>query len=531
MFFVDRMRRIFAVLRQLFLLASTWLFNQLTLRSLIQTTITLCLFGLVPKGWLIGLPLLAAYATVRFYLYKKYNATEFKNMLNHDFSAIVNKLSNFKQTLTYKKVFRYCLQNPLSIGKFTFSFFILFLWSMPFSFFSIYGLYRFSSEKWRAVFVARAINLYHIIKITLFETNRELNLKEKIVMFFAGSAVLIAGVSALWGSTVVALGMVETTLFFLETTLEICTVTVGLTAIAIDVEHLINKPIQNFTENSGKFYGMVLGRWLAFSFFPGKVVGSMGPATGHVDQSGVLASVFGFLFPPTGSSFLFGTGLTGLITTRAITFINSIVTSIFFSYNMRIAGDFYGVIGPTSFQIFLCMATGCFFGYILERIASDIYEAVAHDVDVIHHTKPVQNSIMRLNRTADWLFRQRWNIIFSLLMAPVILTSSGGAAIYGLAYGNELLAAVMVFSAGFISMALVDNLFNEVRRTFHAFREVSRSANMVKRSSHEKQSTTQFESQLDSPSPVMLHAASRGRETPTTQTPAQRDDSIMHPRL
>lgn len=509
MFLVNRARSILRALSNIFFLISNWFLNQLRLRHLAQTFITLCLFGLVPHGWLIGLPLIGAYATARIYLYKKLNPAEFKNMLNNDFTTTAKKLANFKRNLTYKNFLRYCLDNPLSVGKFTFSFLVLFMWSMPFSFFTIYGLYRFTDAKWREVFIARANNAYHLMRTTFREVNRRFNVGEKAVMLFVGGSFLIAGVSVLGGAHIIAAGMSELTWFALESALEICTTAVGLTAIASDVGHLIDKPVQNLIENPGKFYGLVWGRWLAFAAFFGKVIGSMGPATGHVDQSGVLSSIFNFLFPPAGSWFSFGTGLTGVITTRFMAFVNSIVTSIFFSYNMRITGDFYGVIGPTSFQIFLCMAIGCLLGYITERLAFDICEAAAHDIDVVHHTRPVQNSIRYLNQIADWLFRQRWNIAFALSMAPVVLASPGGPAIYGLAYGHEILAMALAFSAGFISMALVDNLFNEVRR---AYRAAFHPAN----TNTPPQNTPQAEPpvpHLDTPSPSMLHAASRARET------------------
>lgn len=506
MLVVDKVRSISGALYRLLSSLFRWIYTQVRLRYFVQSIITLGLFGLVPGAWLIALPVFGFYAAARIYLYRKLNPLEFRAIFGNFAPTMRAYIFNFRRTVNLRNAVDYCVDNPWAVAKFMTAFTILFTWSMPFSFFSIYGMYRLSSAEWRTAFKNRASDLYDNAVTIMQSMDRQLNFTTKAALF-GGVASIIVGTSYFLGSGIALLGLSEIPIIALE----VCVTAVGVTAIVRDVGEMLTRPIQHFMRHPGKFYGLVWGRWLAFEFLRGQVVGSVGPATGHVDQNGLLSSIFGFLFPTNGGLFAFGTGLTGLITTRFMAFVNGIVSSVFFSYNMRLAGDFYGVIGPTSFQIFLAMGLGCFLGHLMERAAFSICEAVLHDADVIHNTSPVQNGITRLNRIADWLYHQRWNIAFIASMTPVVLAAPGSGAIYAIAYENTILAAALTATTGLFAMTLFDRLFNAVRNNLRSNLHNNAHATAEPANSAQKPRTRKIsptkQGSLPKKAPTVLHAA------------------------
>lgn len=409
----------------------------------------------MPGAWIVGFPALIIYATVRAYLFRRRDPARF-NAAIEPYAVEIRRLRRNLGETTAQSITEYCLNNPIHITKLIAAFFIIFGWNMPFSFFAVYGLFRFTNQEWLEIFQDKINSFYNIVSGILNGINRVLPFSIKLAAFITGCV--------LTGIFINSIGLSLVLINFVDFPLQMCATTVGFTALARDVSYMLRNPIRAFTNNPGKFYGLVWGRWLSFLLFPGRVVGSMGPASGHVDSAGVFTSVFGWLFPAdhTQGWFTFGSTLTGWLGGKLFSFINSIFTSVFFSYNMRLQGDFYGVLGPTSFQIFACMSIGCFIGYCFEGLANRIYSVGAYDA--LENAEVVGP---RLNRMVNYLYQYRWQIGFVAAITPFVLASPGGAVFIDLAYGSTALGAGLAGLTGVGAMGVTHGVFAGVRALFN----------------------------------------------------------------
>lgn len=342
----------------------------------VKSFIVLAMFGYFPGAWLIGIPTLTIYITTRLLIIRRRDPARFAVMFEPYLQRLQLLRNNFSQYSVQYAV-EYISNNPFRVAKIAVAFLIFVSWSMPFSFFAIYGLYSYTNQEWMDGFRRRANNMYDATLGLIVGANQGLSFWVKLAMFSATCVI--------FGLLAYALGTLPLLIDSAGIMLEFCVTAIGITACLRDVGYALRNPATVLTTHPGKLYGMAWGRWLAIVLFPGKVAGTMGPAVGHVEAAGLLPSVFGTLFPASQYQgwFVFGTGLGGLLFTRITAFIHNFVSSLYFRYDMHLQGDFEGRLGPTSFQFFVLLSLGYFLGTVFEYLANECYQTAVADAHVV----------------------------------------------------------------------------------------------------------------------------------------------------
>lgn len=363
-----------ARIRLRFLALIGWVNAQFS--GVVKSFIVLAMFGYIPGAWLLGIPTLTVYITARLLIIRRRDPARFAVMFLPYRQRFQRLIQNFSQYSAQYAV-EYIVNNPARVIKMAVAFLIFVSWSMPFSFFAIYGLYSYTNQEWLDGFSRRANNMYDATLGLIVGANQGLSFWVKLAMF-SGACIIV-------GLLAYALGTLPLLIDSAGTALEFCVTAIGITACLRDVGYALRNPVTVLTNHPGKLYGISWGRWLAIVLFPGKVAGTLGPAVGHVEAAGLLPSVFGALFPASQNQgwFVFGTGLGGLLFTRITAFVHNIVSSLYFRYDMHLQGDFEGRLGPTSFQFFVLLSLGCCLGTIFEYLANECYETAVADAHVV----------------------------------------------------------------------------------------------------------------------------------------------------
>jgi hypothetical protein len=426
---------IFATLRN-------WFNNQTIIPRLARASLILGIFGFVPGAWFFGVPFIFLYG-----LYKKdaiaaalISSYERWSAVWQDFAA---RLGAF--------VSHQLVNNPFGVFRFFASLFLFSSMTIPFTVLGIYGLYRYPPEKWQEIFWLGYKKAMRFFTVGVAETMRGLTFPKAITLgaafvipfaFFLhlGGAIFLLELSmmaAQWGLVYVGFkalfGIKKIDSLFEEEG---------------DAIKWFRTPISNISKNLGKILGMLWGRWFAYEVFTGTLAGSIGPAIGQVQTQGIISGLIPSIISPQSGWFAFNSGYVNVLTSRLSTFLNSIISGLFFSHNMKLWGDFQGYIGPNSFQIFAFMAAGCLIGYGVEKFIDTLYESVKSDAE-----NAALASVPYVNAAKNKANQMKWHAAYTAFMVPVVLTSPGGAAIFTLAGGSVLAAVTMTASAVALSIA------------------------------------------------------------------------------
>lgn len=415
----------FASLRQ-------WFNNQTIIPRLIRTSLILGTFGFVPGAWFFGVPFIFFYG-----LYKKeaiaaalLTSYARGSALWQDFAArlgafVSNQIAN----------------NPFGVFRFFASVFLFTSMTIPFFMLGIYGLYRYPYEKWQEIFWQAYKKAMRFFTVGVAGTVRDLQFSRAVTL---GAAFIVPLVFFLHqGGAIILL---ELGILAAQYGL----VYVGGKALLGtdgDAKKWLSTPFSNITQNLGKILGMLWGRWFAYEVFTGTIAGSIGPAIGQVHNQGIVSGIVPAIISPQSGWFAFNSGYVTVLTSRLSTFINSIISGLFFSHNMKLWGDFQGYIGPNSFQIFTFMAIGFLVGYGTEKLIDTIYESIksdAHDAAVA--------SAPYVEATKRKMQEIKWHAAYTALMTPIVLTSPAAASIFTLAGGSVLTAVAM--TAGMVALSV-----------------------------------------------------------------------------
>lgn len=472
-----------------------WFFKQIKISWLLKTCLVLGIgFGLIPGSWIIGIPLLIIYGVVKFYLNKETWLPKIANYFKR-FSivrAIVKlrkakkaKLEKHKALLAkklqpdqfsieqrtldadYKKdrlrirnrlirnmgqsISQWLISRRYKFLKQIFAIYLIFSTTSIFSFLAIYGFYRYPFKSWKKDLKDKLNFLYEFFVGFQQGATQKLSFKARLGIFTA-----IALVTSIFLSMHGFFAVFD----FLLSLLQLTMIAVGFKAILQDIGQMLRRPIKSFTKNPGKIYGVFWGRLLAYLIFPGRVIGSLGPAYGTVENQGIFSGILPALFGTSQSWFIFQTAFTTFFTSRIFQVLNSMLTSVFFSQSMTLAGEFSGIVGPTSFQIYFGMLFGCFFGWCLERIMDRFFRCAEQDAKLVCNkfTPPAQRGL-------NWVHRWRWEIAFITGMTPLVLSSAGGAGILALTGGNIVAASVLTAMATTLSVTALYKAGNSVKRS------------------------------------------------------------------
>jgi len=399
-----------------------WFENQISIKSLLRSFLTLCIFGFVPGAWGIGLPILLIYGLVKHkkiltFIHDQFVSNiEFLKNFSHEFGVLIGEMLTNRMPAVLRG----------GIG-----FLMLFTIPMPFCFLGLYGLFRYSVEQWRQIFQQRLEKLYQFTSGVVEGVHSRTTFYKRLNIVLILAPILAAFIYYQGGLFVLNLAL---------SLIQYAAISVGFSAFFRDLGRALKQPIKSLLSYTGIIVGGLWGRYLAHSLFPGRIYGNMGPAVGQVVQTGFLSSIFSTFLMPNSWFVGFETGFAYLLTSRFSSFINGIMNSVFFSYDMQLYGDFYGTIGPTAFQILLLIVLGAYLGY---KIESWLDSAGAELRDDLEHGK--HSITYQLGSTS----RFRWYAAYVIGSSPLFLISPIGATVLSFASGNILLAqgGIMVASA------------------------------------------------------------------------------------
>jgi len=386
----------------------------------LRTAIIFGMFGFIPGFWNYAIFFLFTYGLLKEEL--------LANALLLKYRALKRFWAHFSQNVG-TLISDHFTDEPIKFLRGVASFFLFTTVSMPYSFLGIYGMYRFSGQEWRAVFSRRLDGFYHFYAGLVLGISRP-------GASFSKKLTGVLGVLALLGLAVYASG----SLLLLELSflgVQFALVAVGLTAFLRDAKRFLERPLQAFLSNSGKLLGMLWGRWLAYQIFPGKVTGNMGPVLGHVQTYGIIPGLTSSFLSPTGL-FTFKTGLVKLLFSNVLILLSNIISGVFFSYNMRFSGDFYGYVGPTSFQIFFFMAAVSFIGYGIENGLDSLFETVSED-----YASVKEKMSLKTRDFLNLLYGLRWHFGYVTGMTSLLLVSNSRAFLLQASQGSITGAAAI----------------------------------------------------------------------------------------
>lgn len=407
-----------------------WFSEQFGLSAIIKVTLTLGILGFIPGAWMVGLPILTVYGLIkretvaqairRFFRFRK-------ELDKPDLAATGGeKIADFLITY-YAGILRWFAT-------------LMLFFTMPIGFgiFAAYGLFRFTTTEWLEIFQQRCMDIYNFVISSANRFLRDASFNAKLILgttvsILIGSSILLSGPLVLFAYSI--------------SVCQLAAVLVGGTAAARDLMYALRNPGIAFTQNSGKIAGTFWGRWLAYRIFPGQIMGSMGPAMGHVQSYGLFSGIASSFFAPEGWFIFNSGGVLGVLLSRFMTFFNSIFTNIFVSESIQMQGDFYGVIGPSPLQLIGMMLVGCFVGYAVEKFVDSLYAEVKEDGKKVANAT-VQGAKVVNNRLLDGLYKTRWALGFIAGTTPLLVThATTGAALLELA-GGSLFGASALAVAG-----------------------------------------------------------------------------------
>ncbi|MBS0289792.1 MAG: hypothetical protein JSS07_07145 [Proteobacteria bacterium] len=419
--------------------------------SILNTFFTFALMGFIPKAWTFGFPIFIFYG-----LYKKRALAQFLYR-TCNFTGLRKLYNNFSQTLG-EKLGEAVSNHPISLLKGIWLFSMLLIMDLnAWSVIAIYGVYRFSNVQWLNTLQKWSDSLYNFANGLYSKTLTHVGFYPRIGICFGLGAFLAWHVMPLGSFGFILLPL---------SILQFAFIAIGLSALFNDLSYALKHPLKLLLNSSGRILGSLWGRWISHRIFSGTLSGNLGPAMGHVVTPGLFSGFFSsFLTPST--SFTVGSDFTNILVARVKNLFNNLLTSIFFTSEMQIQGNFHGTVGPTSLQIFMFMLAGYIAGYLVERIVNKMMNNVVNDVAQLPQ---VAVSASRNLTPVTPEPRVKWQIAYFGLATSILMCSPAGASLVVFA-GGSLLKGTLLGAGG---MVLTWQALETVRFSFNYLRELSR---------------------------------------------------------
>jgi|GEM_PF-6690631 len=408
----------------------TWMREQFGLTALIKAALTLSVLGFIPGAWMVGLPILTVYGLI-----KREKVAE---AIRHFFS-FGKRLQTENTAITMgEKIADFLITYYAGILRWFATLILFFTMPIGFGIFAAYGLFRFTTTEWLDIFQQRCKDIYDFVISSINRFIRDADFNTKLIL---GSAV-----SVLLGLSIYMSG-IGVLFAYSISVCQLAAVLVGGTAAARDIMYGMRNPGIALTQNAGKIAGTFWGRWLAYRIFPGQIMGTMGPAMGHVQSYGLFSGIASSFFAPEGWFIFNSGGIFGVLLARSMTFFNSIFTNIFISESIQMQGDFYGVIGPSPLQLIGMMFVGCLVGFAVEKFVDSLYNEVKADSQKVA-TAGKQRAKAANNRLLDGLYKTRWALGFIAGTTPLLVSHAAVGTVLLEVAGGSLIGASALTVAG-----------------------------------------------------------------------------------
>lgn len=426
-----------------------WVEAQVSVGRLSSSLISLCLLGFVPGCFHLSLLAVGLLAVLN----KNYILEHILNsgQTINEFRAQFNQTSG-------KAFGILAVDHSPTVFKYAFSFFILFTIPMPFCFLGIYGLLRYPNDEWRKLLNQRWQSIAEFFHGMAKGIHSRTTFYKRLNIVLIGAPILAALIHYQGGFFVFNL------VFSL---VQYGCIYIGFRAFIRDCVRHLKQPIAFFLDYTGMILGAFWGRYLAHVLISGRVYGNMGPAVGHVIQNGFFANLFSVFLNPNSWFVGFETGFAYLLRSRISSFLHGVMNAVFFSADMRLQGDFWGDLGPSSFQLFLAMAAGAYVGYSIQRWVDNAGAGALREINQLQHNAA---NLPRQEQQMTKLSQLRWSAAFIVGAAPLFLLSPIGGPILALTAGNIFLAQflIMLFTSSiFFSVFAVSGLAVEyLKKTY-----------------------------------------------------------------
>lgn len=475
-----------------------WMEAQVSVGRLSSSFLSLCLLGFVPGCFHLSLVAIGLLAILNknYILEHILNSGQTINEFRVQFNQTSGKAFGILAVDHSPTVFKYAL-----------SFFILFTIPMPFCFLGIYGLLRYPNDEWRRLLNQRWQSIAEFFHGMAKGIHSRTTFYKRLNIVLIGAPILAALIHYQGGFFVFNL------VFSL---VQYGCIYIGFRAFIRDCVNHLKQPIAFFLDYTGMILGAFWGRYLAHVLISGRVYGNMGPAVGHVIQNGFFANLFSVFLNPNSWFVGFETGFAYLLRSRISSFLHGVMNAVFFSADMRLQGDFWGDLGPSSFQLFLAMAAGAYVGYSIQRWVDNAGTGALHQINQLQHNAA---NLPRQEQQMTNLNQVRWTAAFIVGAAPLFLLSPIGAPFLALSSGNIFLAQLLIMlftSTTFFSVFAVSGLAVEYLKKRYRPEEAPSVSSLPAALEEEDEIGSLLE---QGPRPI-LHQARSG-DVGEPQTPAQ----------
>lgn len=447
-------------------------YTQSIFSALIKALLVVGIFGFIPGAWMIEIPLILGYGAIKAYVHRESIKRYIRRNFQRTVRTVFPRRNEEEDEPTWREWVGIALGNIVKktwfkIAKGLIAFILLFTLPIPWSIFALYGLYRHSDRHLKRLLMQNLSGFYDFT-VGLFKgTTRKLSFNQTLRNVIICSLLLAGGIYYSGNLFVVDLAL---------TIMQSMIVWIGLNTALRDFGRAFKRPINMLCNNIGKILGGYFGRYFAYSFMTGKVTGSLGPAVGQVQSTGFFSELLTPLFSPAGLRFsnmsLFGR----LLSSDFAHFVNGIFTSAFFTHSMQLTGDFYGVIGPTHFQIFLLMGIGCLMGYGIEKTINAFFSGVLKDCkNAKQASQPLTHKILNIT------YQARWHIGFITAATPFALMTTSAAPIVAFAGGSLIAATLGCLVTVFATLSLLYLVGHVVHQLYQARRATITSSHARRR--------------------------------------------------
>ncbi len=415
----------------------TWIMAELKASRIIHAGLVMAVMGWIPGVNRVFLMLfLGFYAAIKRNAFFAYLHQKSESIASFNIGTWIGNKFN---------------TSPLSVLKFVLSTYILLMSSMPWSMFMIYALYRPREEVLAAIF-----NQFKAVASPALELFNQLSNVQKLLLTLVAVFITAGMLNSLWMS------MTPLGVFDLAMTLVMLALTAaGFRLILTDLAEAISHPLRLVTNKMGILLGAIAGNQLAHAFFFGKISGSLGQTFGSVQSGGLFPSLYNMFFsnnPYGNSKLIFNDTVSGALFNWASTGFGGFLGSIFFSHNLSTYGTIHGVLGPTSYQLFVFMAMGAAVGYFIDKAVDRVSKSVYSDVTSTWENKPESPSyspkIARLKSLVHFGHNYRLPIISTLVITGLMQALRMPMYMTALHSFNTPFMALVYIEAGLLLPAL-----------------------------------------------------------------------------
>lgn len=422
----------------------------------IQPFLVMAVMGWIPSAWSYMIPILAVYGVI-----KRKELVEYINSISQSISNFFEGSEEEQLEARNNSGNRSFLSlhigqwfgnkissSPLSVAKFSLSFYILIMSTMPWSMFMIYALYRPKTEVLEAIY-----KQFQSVTNTFLGFYQNLSNVQKVL-------VTILGVSL--GSVIIRSIFVSSGLlgiFDAGMTVAMLGLTVaGFRLAMTDLAQTLSHPLKLLTHRMGIFLGIIAGNRFAHNLFFAKISGSLGPTYGTIESSGFLSSIYRTLFssdPYGKDSFYFANSFYNRIATGT----GSLLGNLFFSHTASTYGTFHGVLGPSSYQLLFFMIVGGVVGHFIDKAVdkastkffADAGEAWENKPDSPSHSKFIDRIKSLLNFTKNY----RYPVVSTLTVTYLMQSLRVPMYIHILHTCNSPMLTLLFIEGGLLLPALL----------------------------------------------------------------------------